>query len=280
MRLEKELKDLNLMDRFLFSEAIEDQEFFEGILKIILGEEVLLKLLPQAEKEKRASLLGKHIKLDVYSVDEYGNVYNAEVQKKNTHNLPRRTRFYNSIIDSKLLPPGTIDYNELKNVFIIMISPFDLFNQGLYRYTFSMSCEEDPNVKLNDGVTRIFLNTRGTNPNGVSEELINLLKYFENTTSETAEKSSSDLIHMMHKKIDTIKMSDEIGVKYMNAWEEKILDKQEAREEGLAEGLAEGLIKGELNGITKTALKMKEDNLPIETISRYTGLSIKEINDL
>lgn len=30
---------------------------------------------------------------------------------------------------------------------------------------------------------------------------------------------------------------DEIGVKYMQAWEEIYYDKQEAREDGLAEGL-------------------------------------------
>lgn len=31
-----------------------------------------------------------------------------------------------------------------------------------------------------------------------------------------------------------------LGVKYMQAWEEKYYDKKEAREEGLKEGLAEG----------------------------------------
>ena len=30
--------------------------------------------------------------------------------------------------------------------------------------------------------------------------------------------------------------SEEIGVKFMQAWEEKILEKQKARKEGLAEG--------------------------------------------
>ena len=65
-----------------------------------------------------------------------------------------------------------------------MITPFDLFGHGLYRYTFQMRCEEVPELKLDDGATRIFLNTRGKHPELVSHELIELLKYMEHSTDE------------------------------------------------------------------------------------------------
>lgn len=42
-RTNKTLADLNLLDRFLFSEAAENQEFMELLLEIILGEDVVLK---------------------------------------------------------------------------------------------------------------------------------------------------------------------------------------------------------------------------------------------
>ena len=35
-------------------------------------------------------------------------IYEVEAQKENTHNLPKRSRLYQGIIDSKLLPPGGI----------------------------------------------------------------------------------------------------------------------------------------------------------------------------
>ena len=75
-----------------------------------------------------------------------------------------------------------------------MIMPFDLFGEGKYKYTFHMSCDEIPGLKLHDGATRIFLNTRGTDAEGVSEDLIQLLRYFEQTTGRmqqevTAERS-------------------------------------------------------------------------------------------
>jgi len=48
----------------------------------------------------------------------------------------------------------------------------------------------------------------------------------------------------MHKRIEAIKSNEEIGVKYMQEWEEKIIEKRKAREEGLAEGRAEGRAEG------------------------------------
>ena len=69
IREQKKLKDLNLLDRFLFAEAIEDAEIIELLLSIILGNDVLLKHLPQAEKEQRRLLWGKQVRLDVWAED-------------------------------------------------------------------------------------------------------------------------------------------------------------------------------------------------------------------
>ena len=46
----KDLKDLNLLDRFLFAEAMEDPQNMRDVLEIILGKDVVLKHLPQTEK--------------------------------------------------------------------------------------------------------------------------------------------------------------------------------------------------------------------------------------
>ena len=57
MAFHKALKDLNLLDRFLFAEAMEDPVIMQTILEIILGKDILLKYPPQAEKEKLIELL-------------------------------------------------------------------------------------------------------------------------------------------------------------------------------------------------------------------------------
>ncbi len=101
MAIHKALKDLNLLDRFLFAEAMEDPVIMQTILEIILGRDVLLKYPPQTEKEQRSSPLLRYIRLDVMAMDEEGNLYDTEVQKEDTGNLPKRSRLYQGMIDTK-----------------------------------------------------------------------------------------------------------------------------------------------------------------------------------
>ena len=240
---QKTLKDLNLLDRFLFSQAADDPDTMRDMLEIILGREVVLKLLPQTEKEQRTHPLNRYVRLDVWAMDEEERIYNTEVQREDTGNLPKRSRFYQALIDSNLLKPGEVGFQRLNPVYIILICPFDLFGYGLYRYTFQMQCKEVPGLSLQDGAVRIFLNTRGQHTEGVSQELIELLRYMEHTTEEVSASCTSERIHNIQKRIHAIKSSEKIGVKYMQAWEEKILEQEKAREEGHASGLREGLIQ-------------------------------------
>ena len=138
---------------------------------------------------------------------------------------------YQGIIDSKLLSPGVTDFNLLNEVLIVLITSFDLFGYDLYRYTFQMRCEEVPELKLDDGATRIFLNTRGKHPELVSQELIELLKYMEHSTDEVSEQCKSERIQKMHRRVCRIKASEKTEVKYMQAWEEKLLERQKEKRE-------------------------------------------------
>ncbi len=96
-----------------------------------------------------------------------------------------------------------------------------------------MRCEEVPELKLDDGTTRIFLNTKGKHPELVSPELIELLKYMEHSTDEISEACESKRIQDMHRRVCRIKASEKTEVKYMQSWEEKILLKQEGEQIGL-----------------------------------------------
>lgn len=158
------------------------------------------------------------------------------MQKKRQTDLAKRSRYYQSMIDTSLLEPGIPNYNILNRSFIIIITPFDPFGFGLYCYTFDYRCKEHPECELNDGATKIFLNTRGTNPEDVSSELVEFLHYLENTTNQTAEHSTSDRIKRIHQRVQKVKSNEEIGVKYMQAWEEKYYEREEGREEGRKEG--------------------------------------------
>ena len=238
----KSLQDLTLLDRFLFAEVMEDPKTFENILSIILGEDISIKGRPQSEHESRTSPLKRQVRLDVWAEDETDAVYNVDAQKENTKNLPHRSRFYQALIDSKLLDPGEVDFSNMKDCYSIIIAPFDLFGRGLYQYTFQMTCAET-GQPLEDGATRIFLNTHGKNSEDISPELKELLYYMEHTTEEIS--CSTSRLQEIKNHVNIVKSSEEIGVKYMQEWEEKILEKRKARAEGLAEGRAEGRTEGQ-----------------------------------
>ena len=271
MNKRKPLKELNLLDKFLFDEAMDDPENVKTMLDIILSQNTNLKHPPQTEKEQRNSTDNRQIRLDVYAIDEDDVIYEVEAQKENTHNLPKRSRLYQGIIDSKLLPPGVIDFNLLNEVLIVLIMPFDLFGYGLYRYTFHMRCEEVPELKLDDGATRIFLNTKGKHPELVSPELIELLKYMEHSTDEVSEVCKSERIQKMHRRICQIKASEKTEVKYMQSWEEKILIKQE----GIAEGRLEGKLEEKQELMRKLANKFS-----IEQIAEMLEIDISEVENI
>ena len=60
------------------------------------------------------------------------------------------------------------------------------------------------------------------------------------------------------------------------------LDKgrEEGREEGIAIGREEGLAKGIVQEKLDAARKMKAENVPIESIARWTGLTLEQISEL
>lgn len=284
----KSLQDLTLLDRFLFAEVMEDPKTFENILSIILGEDISIKGRPQSEHESRTSPLKRQVRLDVWAEDETDAVYNVEAQKENTKNLPHRSRFYQALIDSKLLDPGEVDFSNMKDCYSIIIAPFDLFGRGLYQYTFQMTCAET-GQPLEDGATRIFLNTHGKNSEDISPELKELLYYMEHTTEEIS--CSTSRLQEIKNHVNIVKSSEEIGVKYMQEWEEKILEKRKARAEGLAEGRAEGetfrliqLIKKKIQkskSFIQIADELEEEPTDIqslyECVTQNINLTVEEI---
>ena len=119
---------------------------------------------------------------------------------------------------------------------------FDLFGYGKYVYTFENRCKEVPECSLGDGTTKIFISTKGKNTDEVSEELLEFLNYVEHTTDETANQAKSERVRRMHDRVCKVKVNEEIGVKYMQAWEEKYYEREEGREEGREKGRIKTLV--------------------------------------
>ncbi len=255
------LKDLNLTNRFLFDEVMEDPQTQQDALSIILSREVSLLQRSETEKELRISPLIRSVRMDVFSMDEEQTVYNTEMQSSRKTDLEKRSRYYQALLDTSLLEPGIPNYSLLNQSYLIMIMTFDLFGYGKYRYTFQPVCQEVPGCVLEDGTVRIFLNTKGKNDDEVSGELAEFLHYLEQTTDENAKSMGSDRIRRIHERVQKVKSSEKVGVKYMQAWEERYYDMQEAREEGIKEGIKEGIEEGIKEGRKKGQIEGEHEKL-------------------
>lgn len=243
------LEDLNLVDKFLFDEVMEDKEVYQMFVSIILENEIELLERPETEKELRISPLLRQVRLDVISMDKENNLYYTEMQKKNTGNLIRRSRYYQAQLDVSLLEPGSTDFNLLNDSCFILIAPFDLFGKGLFRYTFEGTCRECPELKLGDGAIRVFINLKGKNREDFSQEFLEFMQYIMKTTNQVAENSISRRIKKIHEKIKKIRSSEKIGVKFMQRWEELVYARQDGVAEGLELGKEQGMEQGIRHGI-------------------------------
>lgn len=105
------LENLNLVDRFLFDEVVEDKESYQALISILLENEIQILEKAQTEKELRLSPDIRQVRLDVISMDREKKVYFTEMQKQDTGNLRRRSRYYQAQLDVSLLEPGTVNFS-------------------------------------------------------------------------------------------------------------------------------------------------------------------------
>ena len=92
-----------------------------------------------------------------------GTLYNVEMQQRDEYNISKRSRYYQSAMDIDALARG-VDYSELKNTYIIFICLFDPFGKGRQRYTFTKICEEENEIRLDDGSAVLVLTDRPGEP--------------------------------------------------------------------------------------------------------------------
>lgn len=208
------------MDSFLFDKVLENKEASQAMLEIILGREIPGLDLNISEKVFSHLPNTRGIRLDLYSIDAARTVYNSEAQNKLVGNIPKRSRYYLSIMDAGFLPPGSTDFGALPDTYIIFISPFDIYGAEKYMYTVQPMCKEADYEVLPDGTTRLFLNTRGHNDDEVRPELVELLHYMELNDKKYSLKTKSSKIKKIARYVEQIKASEEVGVRYLRTQEE------------------------------------------------------------
>ncbi len=269
------LSELNLMDNFLFRTMLmqEDvaEEFCRILLKTFLGREVRkVKVIPQKEIPGIDTNL-HGIRMDAYieaisgsdaiDADIIPDIYDIEPNKiYEKETLPRRIRYYHSLIDAQLLASG-MSYEKLPNVVTIFVLPYDPFGKNRMVYTFQNQCVEDDAVAYDDGASNIILYTKGTQGNP-SQELQDMLHYIERTTADNITNQEIDNVHRL---VDKVKSRKEVDLSYMKSWEWDKYNQKIGWEEGREEGIhALITICQNLNVSREDILKQIMENMSLE----------------
>ncbi|MBR1829362.1 MAG: Rpn family recombination-promoting nuclease/putative transposase [Atopobiaceae bacterium] len=242
--LERSWNDLTFENDFVFGAVLRsDLDLCRRLLEAVLDMPIERVTLVQPQRTGDISYEAKAVRLDVYAADGTGVVYDIEMQRLNATNLPRRARYYQSLLDSEQLDKGA-DYNDLPDTFVIFFCTFDPFRKGFRRYTFRQTCQEDPSIKAEDGALRIFLNSSGRKGE-VSKDLEELLLYLNG-----GYHSDNSLVGDIDAGVKRVLASDELRRQFV-VLELKLMDERRAAiQEGRAEGLAEGRAEGRADAIS------------------------------
>ena len=166
----KRWEDLDITDDFIFTRVMRNKRLCRTLLEMILKVKVGKIKFLTSHHAIQIDPNAKGIIMDVFLRDE-NRIINVEVQTGHKKELPKRSRYYQSVADVSTTSTGT-KYRDLPENILIFICTFDPFDRNYPRYTFEYTCKEAKHqLKLKDGSLRIFLNTKATELSALDQKL-------------------------------------------------------------------------------------------------------------
>ena len=231
---------------------MKEKKAYQNVLSIILNEpdvtitEVKVEQVVLNKYGKRA------IRLDAWGRTDDDRQVNIEMENHaEQDNIPKRSRFYQGLIDTPILKAGKrTKYRQLPSTIIIFITQEDIFKRDRAMYTFTEQCEEEQGLLLGGGTKKIFLNMSSKNG---PKELISLLQYMKNTTLDNPEKLIKDKrIVELDSIVTEVRESEE--------WEEASMTILEI-------GMQRGVQQGEFKKLISQICKKLEKGYTIEQMA-------------
>ena len=249
-------------------------DFLQSILKIEIKkikirEEVNLEKLSVGEKGGR---------IDIQAELNEGTIVNIEMQMKNLHNIENRTTLYGAKVLAREEARGK-NYNDIKNVIMINILNYELTRFEEYVSETVVVLDKHREYEIIKGMKWYFIELpkfRKAHPN-MDEKLNQWLAFIDDNDrgkikmaekkNKTLEKARKEMTYLTGD--EEIRRLAELREKWEMDWNSSM---DYSKKEGKKEGARENSLKN--------AKKMKEKNIPIETISEITELTKEEIEKL
>ncbi|MDO4203401.1 MAG: Rpn family recombination-promoting nuclease/putative transposase [Selenomonadaceae bacterium] len=261
----KPYEELTIQDNFIFQKVMRNKRICKKTIERLLGIEVADIKYPEEEKAITVRIDSKGVRLDVYVNDEKGTVFNLEMQTTGSvDELTKRIRYYQAMIDIDLLEKGQ-SYSALNDTYIIFICSFPVFDGKLHKYTFREFCEENFDIKLDDGTAKLFLSTKGTE-NDVDKPLQDFLDYIDGKITD------DELVQEIDSEVVTAKNRDEWRREYMTLEMEINRREKAAMDKGMAQGMMKTLNSLVKDGILTLADAAKRANMSVDAFTKAVAM--------
>ena len=228
--LAKKFENLTIQSDFIFKKVMSRKRICIHLLEELLQIKIADINYLEAEKSLEPEYTSRGIRLDIIVADDRNTHYNLEMQVKNNKNpdtkkhvLPKRTRYYQALLDIDLLQ-NSQEYDLLPPTYVIFICVFDFFAKGNYVYTFKKRCLENLELELQDEATTMLLNTKGKHGD-ISKDIKSFYDYVNNHIVTT------DFTKQIDDEISYLKLDTKVRREFM-LMEARLLDE---RREGIAE---------------------------------------------
>ena len=242
----KKWEDLDITDDFIFSRVMRNKKLCRTLLEMILKVKIGKIKFLTSHHAIRVEPNAKGIIMDVYLKDE-NRVINVEMQTSNQGDLARRARYYQAAADIDTTPKGS-EYEDLKQNYVIFICTFDPFHKGKPFYTFQNLClEHGEPIYLDDGTTKIFLNTNSKDLGNLDLELRLFYDYVKGNNAQ------SDFTQELDSSISRLKEEKEERKMYLTYTSRMMECRRDGYEEGLFTGREEGISIGLEQGLEQGA---------------------------
>ena len=264
----KSVEELTFTDDFMFGTIMKNKPICKGVLERLLHIKVGKIEYPSLQKTIAPFYESKGIRLDVY-VSDPSRVFDIEIQTSVPPDLPKRTRYYQSLMDVDCLLRGQ-SYAELKESYVIFICTQDPFDKGLPVYTFENTCREESGLFLKDKTAKVFYNASGYDKEK-DDELHALLRYL------CEKQATSNFTQTIDGLVESTTNNERFRSLYMslNIHKDDLLRQGSLIGEKI--GFEKGVHKGAYQKALETARILKQLGDSVQKIMQVTGLSKHEV---
>lgn len=208
----KAFQNLTIRNNFMFTQVMLMGDNCKTFLEMVLGFPID-HVVVNYEKPFIHHPEFHGIRLDIYAKDENNTHYNVEMQVVQEH-IEKRIRYYHGEMDRTLLPSGR-PYTELPNTYVIFICTFDPFGENLSIYNIDRTIRQRPQKPFLDGSHSIVLNTKGTDFQDASPELISFLNFIEHDTGDQSLVTDDSFVQQLQDSMAKIKQDRDLERDYM-----------------------------------------------------------------